>query len=111
MSDNPAGRVLPLARLQVYGGTPPVALTVWSYNTPTLPFGNVNGVIPSAVRGATANVRGIETGGPTVSVTVTVTGYDPVGAAVIPLIMPVLGSIVNPVGKPVAAHVYGGNPP
>ncbi len=38
-SDRPAGSVVPLKRVHAYAPFPPVAVRVWLYAIPTVPFG------------------------------------------------------------------------
>jgi hypothetical protein len=51
---SPFGR-LPDVRAHVYGGTPPVALNVNDYGTPTVPAGSVEGVVIARVATVTVS--------------------------------------------------------
>ncbi len=46
-SESPAGK-LPAETLNVYEPLPPVALTLWLYAAPTVPFGSVAGLTATA---------------------------------------------------------------
>jgi hypothetical protein len=105
---NPAGSD-PLASDHVYGGDPPVALSVWEYATPTVPGGTEDVVIINA--GALMRIDRAALAEPEpLSVTLTVKLEGPAAAGVPEMVPP---ERLSAAGRdPVAtAQVYGGVPP
>src|ERR1700722_6661679 len=95
-----------------YPGMPPLALSCAVYAMPMLPAGNTVSAIAITLPTRIVGAYGIDSGGVAASVAVIVTVVPPGTAAVgVPLIVPVLGLIANPGGRPVAVHVYGVVPP
>jgi hypothetical protein len=109
VSDNPAGK-LPDIRLHVYGGVPPLPLSIAEYAAPTMPSGRLVVVIESAA-GAIVIDNCFVALCDALSVTRTMNAAVP-DAVGVPLIAP-LPLSDNPAGKlpVVTLHVYGGVPP
>jgi hypothetical protein len=101
----PAGRELVE---NVYGGTPPLAVSALLYGVPTVPFTPLNCSVKLApmfiVRLAVTDVL-VE------SVTVAVTDRLFTAAVGVPLMTPVVAFTLNPAGRVVVENVYGGMPP
>jgi hypothetical protein len=105
---NPAGSD-PVEMDHVYGGDPPVALSVWEYATPTVPAGNEEVVIRKA--GAlVVNDNGAVADTDALSVTLTVKFDDPAAVGVPDIVLP---ERPRPAGRvPLEMdQVYGGDPP
>jgi hypothetical protein len=107
--DNPAGR-LPEVTFHVYGGVPPLAVSVVQYATATMPSGRLV-VVLDRVAGATMIDNDLVTSCEPLSLTRTVNVELPTAAGV-PVIAPFEASD-NPGGKlpEVMLQVYGGVPP
>ena len=108
---SPAGND-PLDMLHVYGGTPPVAVTVCEYAVPTTPSGKLVVVIVNGVPETIVSVSGCDAVLSSLSVTSIVNDVAPAVVGV-PDITPVLPASDNPPGNafPILLHVYGGVPP
>lgn len=112
-SNNPVGNV-PLATVQLYGETPPVAASVWLYAVLTVPSGRV--VVATTSVAAWAMVRlsvaeavaGVDSESETEAVTLNVPTRSVVPEIVA---LGVPEAEVSPRGSPEIVHVYGATPP
>lgn len=111
LSVKPAGR-LPPVMAQLYGGTPPVASSVWLYAAPSNPPANMVGGIVKAGAGFTVIVIAWLAELPAASVTSKVTDALPAPVGV-PVIAPVLLFRLKPKGSvpEVIVHRKGLVPP
>ena len=87
---------VPALMVNAYGAVPPVALIVWLYALPTVPFGSVGGAIASVAATANATARCPMAPPPSVAVIVKFEFAAVVG---VPEITPVAAFNVRPAGR------------